>query len=46
MFTSIDLSNLRFAAPAFLPLLGIPALLLIAWGWQAWRRRRDVLQMR
>lgn len=46
MFTSIDLSNLRFAAPAFLPLLGIPAILLIVWTWQAWRRRRDVLQMR
>jgi hypothetical protein len=46
MFTSIDLSNLRFAAPAFLPLLAIPALLLLVWAWQAWRRRRDVLQMR
>jgi hypothetical protein len=46
MFTSIDLANLRFAAPAFLPLLAIPALLLIVWSWQAWRRRRDVLQMR
>ena len=46
MFTSIDLSNLRFAAPAFLPLLTIPALLLVIWAWQAWRRRRDVLQMR
>jgi Ca-activated chloride channel family protein len=46
MFTSIDLTNLRFAAPAFLPLLGVPAILLIVWFWQAWRRRRDVLQMR
>jgi Ca-activated chloride channel family protein len=46
MFTSIDLANLRFAAPAFLPLLAVPALLLIVWAWQAWRRRRDVLQMR
>ena len=46
MFTSIDLTNLRFNAPAFLPLLAIPALLLVAWIWQAWRRRRDVLQMR
>jgi Ca-activated chloride channel family protein len=46
MFTSIDLSNLRFAAPAFLPLLAVPALLLALWVWQAWRRRRDVLQMR
>ena len=46
MFTSVDLSNLRFSAPAFLPLLAIPALLLLVWVWQAWRRRRDVLQMR
>jgi Ca-activated chloride channel family protein len=46
MFTSIDLANLRFASPAFLPLLGIPILLLIVWIWQAWRRRRDVLEMR
>jgi Ca-activated chloride channel family protein len=46
MFTSVDLSNLRFNAPAFLPLLVVPALLLIVWFWQAWRRRRDVLQMR
>ena len=46
MFRSIDLSGLRFAAPAFLPLLAIPALLLLIWIWQAWRRRRDVLQMR
>jgi Ca-activated chloride channel family protein len=46
MFASVDLSNLRFAAPVFLPLLAIPAGLLIVWVWQAWRRRRDVLQMR
>jgi Ca-activated chloride channel family protein len=46
VFTSVDLTNLRFAAPAFLPLLAIPALLLAVWVWQAWRRRRDVLQMR
>jgi Ca-activated chloride channel family protein len=46
ILTSIDFSNLRFAAPALLPLLGIPALLLVVWGWQAWRRRGDVLQMR
>ena len=46
MFTSVDLSNLRFAAPAFLPLLAVPGLLLLVWIWQAWRRRRDVLQMR
>ena len=46
MFTSIDLAGLRFAAPGFLPLLGVPALLLVIWVWQAWRRRRDILQMR
>jgi Ca-activated chloride channel homolog len=46
VFTSVDLSNLRFAAPAFLPLLAVPALLLALWVWQAWRRRRDVLRMR
>src|SRR5918998_1542973 len=46
MFRSIDLAGLRFAAPAYLPLLAIPALLLIVWVWQAWRRRRDVRQMR
>jgi Ca-activated chloride channel family protein len=46
MFRTIDLAGLRFAAPAFLPLLAIPALLVLVWFWQAWRRRRDVLQMR
>jgi hypothetical protein len=46
VFTSVDLSNLRFAAPAFLPLLLVPTVLVLVWGWQAWRRRRDVLQMR
>jgi Ca-activated chloride channel family protein len=46
MFSSIDFANLRFSAPAFLPLLAAPALLLAIWLWQAWRRRRDVLQMR
>ncbi len=46
MPTSIDLSGLRFAAPAYLPLLWVPALLLVVWGWQAWRRRGDVAQMR
>ena len=46
MFTSVDLSNLRFAEPSLLPLLAVPALLFVLWAWQAWRRRRDVLQMR
>jgi Ca-activated chloride channel family protein len=46
MPTSFDLAGLRFAAPAYLPLLVLPALLLVAWIWQAWRRRGDVGQMR
>ena len=40
MFTSVELSNLRFAAPVFLPLLAVPALLAVVWAWQAWRRGR------
>lgn len=32
---------MRFGAPGFLPLLAIPAALLILWGWQLWRRRAD-----
>jgi hypothetical protein len=44
--TSISLGGLRFLAPALLPLLVVPLLLLVAWGWQAWRRRGDVSQMR
>jgi hypothetical protein len=46
MFSSIDLSALRFNAPAFLPLLAVPALLLLLWIWQLWRRRRDIMRMR
>jgi hypothetical protein len=46
LFRSIDLAGLRFAAPAFLPLLAVPALLLMVWVWQAWRRHGDVVQMR
>ncbi|MDP2055795.1 MAG: VWA domain-containing protein [Acidobacteriota bacterium] len=33
---------MKFGAPGFLPLLAIPALLLILWVWQVWRRRADV----
>jgi Ca-activated chloride channel homolog len=32
---------MRFGAPAFLPLLAIPAALLILWTWQLWKRRAD-----
>jgi len=31
----------RFGAPGFLPLLAIPAGLLILWTWQLWKRRAD-----
>ena len=46
MPTSLDLAGLRFAAPAFLPLLALPGLLFLLWMWQAWRRRADVTRMR
>ena len=46
MPSSLDLSALRFAAPAMLPLLAVPALLLLVWMWQAWRRHGDITQMR
>ena len=46
MPVSFDLSGLRFTAPAMLPLLVVPGLLLLAWMWQAWRRHGDVTQMR
>ena len=32
---------MRFGAPGFLPLLAIPAGLLILWAWQLWKRRAD-----
>jgi Ca-activated chloride channel homolog len=36
----------RFAAPGYLPLLAVPGLLLVLWGWQFWRRQRDLSRMR
>ena len=33
---------MRFGAPGFLPLLAVPAGLLILWIWQLWKRRTDV----
>src|SRR6187549_3262260 len=33
---------MKFGAPGFLPLLAVPALLLVMWVWQVWRRRTDV----
>src|SRR5688500_11394076 len=32
---------MNFGAPGFLPLLGIPGVLLLLWFWQVWRRRAD-----
>lgn len=32
---------MRFGAPGFLPLLAIPAALLLLWSWQLWKRRAD-----
>src|SRR5215217_674776 len=32
---------MRFGAPSFLPLLAVPAALLLLWLWQVWRRRAD-----
>ena len=32
---------MRFGAPGFLPLLAIPAALLLLWVWQLWKRRGD-----
>lgn len=37
---------MRFNAPGYLPLLAVPALLLVVWGWQFWRRQRDLARMR
>lgn len=33
---------MRFGASGFLPLLAVPAALLILWTWQLWKRRADV----
>lgn len=37
---------MRFAAPQYLPLLMAPALLVVLWAWQFWRRQRDLSRMR
>ncbi len=37
---------MRFSAPEYLPLLALPALLLVLWAWQFWRRQRDLARMR
>jgi hypothetical protein len=37
----LDLSTLRFGQPVWLPLLGVPALLLLLWLWRLVERQRD-----
>src|SRR5438093_5227184 len=46
MLTGIDLNSVRFADPLYLWLLILPAVLLIVWGWQLSRRRRDTRRFR
>lgn len=46
MINALDFSSVRFAAPGFLPLLAAPAVLLVLWSWQLWRRRYDVARLR
>lgn len=42
----LDLSTIRFEAPAYLPLLVVPAALLLLWMRQVWLRRRDTRRYR
>jgi hypothetical protein len=37
----VDFSDIRFAAPAWLALLGAPALLLLLWGWRFSQRQGE-----
>jgi len=46
MLTGIDLNSVRFAEPLYLWLLILPATLLVVWGWQLSRRRRDARRFR
>ncbi len=46
MLKGIDLNSLRFASPEYLWLLIAPAVLLVVWGWQLARRRRDTRRFR
>ena len=41
MLTGVDLGTLSFAEPLYLWLLIVPAMLLVLWLWQVWRRRLD-----
>jgi Ca-activated chloride channel family protein len=38
--------SLTFGAPSVLPLLAVPALLVIVWGWRLLARRRDLDRLR
>jgi Ca-activated chloride channel family protein len=40
------LPPIQFGAPQYLPLLAVPAVLLLLWVRQAWRRRGDVAALR
>jgi hypothetical protein len=42
----IDLSAIRFASPAWLPLLAAPALLLLLWAWRFSQRQRERRRLR
>jgi Ca-activated chloride channel family protein len=42
----IDPGSIRFGEPLYLWLQALPALLLLLWCWQAFRRRRDVRNYR
>jgi Ca-activated chloride channel family protein len=46
MLTGIDLQTLRFGEPQYLWLLLAPAALVVVWGWQLARRRRDARRFR
>jgi len=46
MLTGIDLNSVRFVEPLYLWLLILPAALLVVWGWQLSRRRRDARRFR
>lgn len=45
MFTDVDLKNFGFAAPLYLWLLIVPAILLVLWVVQVLRRRGDLRRM-
>jgi Ca-activated chloride channel homolog len=44
MLTGIDLRTLSFAEPLYLWLLVVPAMLMVLWVWQVWRRRLEALR--